>query len=757
MKTDRRLFGLLVFLQTAVTAWLLLDHRMVKTHDTLSIYQLQYFFHAHAAAGGDPALWLPYSVHGVITNWYACFQGGLLQNILLLFGGLPEGTNLIPFFYAGMFLDEFILLLGVWHLGRRLYSSPWTRFFVAAAVIGSSFWASQIHFNLKNFYAIPLVLSLVHDFLEDGRRSSLVLAAALAALQFTGNIMYMSVLTLLVVLAYLVLHAAFFPRVWAARLRSLRPADALAVVVGGALLAAIYAGLSDGASSLRLFRTGRNPDGTVTLDSFLTYATTLNPTRYLDFVLGISPSMDYTLYCGLAVPAFAFLALAARPGRPVLHLAVCVLLLLLFSTGYLSLVGAVAYEAVPPLRYFRYVGMTGPIVKLFLILLSGYGVDALATGRLGLFRRYSAVAAAGSAGVALLALLCGISPAWRTLVGDVLRAGSADVANRPAVLGAFPTATLAGTGLAAAALAALLLFGRRMATGRMVVLLLVLQTADVFRWKVQMLADETVRLDAAQTALHEVRPLPYLGRRLGYESSARHRTLEPVFFDYGARYDLADGFADVDPPASRYSIGYWLAPFEAIVQAHDRKPQDARIARRAVFPARIADPYAKVIGSAEDKLQVFRRAHVAASDQALADLMNSPAFKGDVLLLSPRPGSPAASIDPSADERIAAARRVRRFDANTLEVEVALPPGADGGWLSYSDVWDPRWTATVNGKPATVERAFLAYKAVALEPGANVVCFKFRAPVRVWTFRVVAVASLLCVLALGIPIRRAIS
>jgi hypothetical protein len=46
-------------------------------------------------------------------------------------------------------------------------------------------------------------------------------------------------------------------------------------------------------------------------------------------------------------------------------------------------------------------------------------------------------------------------------------------------------------------------------------------------------------------------------------------------------------------------------------------------------------------------------------------------------------------------------------------------------WMSYADVWHPFWRATVNGRPVPVYRAAMAYKAVPLEPGENVVHFEF--------------------------------
>ena len=67
---------------------------------------------------------------------------------------------------------------------------------------------------------------------------------------------------------------------------------------------------------------------------------------------------------------------------------------------------------------------------------------------------------------------------------------------------------------------------------------------------------------------------------------------------------------------------------------------------------------------------------------------------------------------------------VEKFDANNLVVR-ATNPGPSPAWMSYADVWHPSWQATVNGKPVPVHRANVAYKAIRLEPGANVAHFRF--------------------------------
>jgi len=57
-----------------------------------------------------------------------------------------------------------------------------------------------------------------------------------------------------------------------------------------------------------------------------------------------------------------------------------------------------------------------------------------------------------------------------------------------------------------------------------------------------------------------------------------------------------------------------------------------------------------------------------------------------------------------------------------LEAEVTRPGGA---WLYYADSYHPGWRAFVNGKEVRIAEANLAFKAIRLEEGKNVVEFKF--------------------------------
>jgi len=86
------------------------------------------------------------------------------------------------------------------------------------------------------------------------------------------------------------------------------------------------------------------------------------------------------------------------------------------------------------------------------------------------------------------------------------------------------------------------------------------------------------------------------------------------------------------------------------------------------------------------------------------------------------PYPPIASL---ADQGIT----VTGFSANRLKATVRVP-GSGGAWLVYADAYHPGWRVAVNGRPAKVWKANLAFKALYLAPGDNAVDFDFTYPIR---------------------------
>ncbi len=78
----------------------------------------------------------------------------------------------------------------------------------------------------------------------------------------------------------------------------------------------------------------------------------------------------------------------------------------------------------------------------------------------------------------------------------------------------------------------------------------------------------------------------------------------------------------------------------------------------------------------------------------------------------------------SADDSRQLPYEVLRFDANSLAIRAANP-NASAGWMAYADAWHPSWRATVNGKPVPVYRANMAYKAIPIDAGENLIELRF--------------------------------
>ncbi len=756
----RTCFAVVLLLQTLLFGYLMLTSRLPRGHDTQSVFLLQHLFLSQASAGGG-ALWIPALAHGLVSTWFANLQAGLLQNVLLLAGGVPSGTPMLPIFYAGLFLEDLILLIGVWRLGGRFYRTPAAQFFVAVAAVGSSMWISNLYWNHRLVYGVPLTIALLLEALDTGSRPKLFLGFTLMALQLTGNAPYIPVLTMLTIGLFFGLHLLIFRKQLRPALALLRPRPtdiawlgAVALIFASAAIPIVH-----GLGSIAQYHVGRNPDGSVTLDAFLTYAGSANPLRYLDLLLGITPSKDYSLYCGLCTVLFAGAAYLHRPGRRLLQLSLVLLILLFFSMGYLTLAGMAGYTAFYPLHFFRYISLASPLVRLFLILIAGFGFDAFARPslRTGSPARRAALAAAALGLAALqMAGVQARSGDPSEPAGAFLQRIRDGLAVRPGAGAALPGALFGTAAIVAVGAVALFLKRRSVNPALLVPLVLVLHGSDVFRWRLQLLRDETVPLEEPLYAVQRVTPLPYFPRRSpSDEGGEPARAFARQVFDAGTAsgtvYDYCDPFLRRDASWSRYFVTQWSVPVDLLLRAHAGLPLSGDtgvppsfVRQETAGPRTRPDAYAKIIGESRDKLQVFTAAHAAGGDATVASMLAHPQFQGDVLLLT-RDGDPDRPFDESLasrNERMPAPTKVLEFSADRVRIEVEVPPSQKEAWLAYADAWHADWRATVDGSPTPVERANLAYKAVRLHAGRNLVEFRFRAPLRSACSAVVGVLSL---------------
>lgn len=748
-------------LEAAHAATAIWQHRAPAVHDGFQYFTLQYFFLNNAIQSGEVAQWIPYMTQGTTaTLWYGV-QGGFLQAVLLQAPFIVQRADLLTVFHAAMFVDELILLVGTWLLARRFFSLP-AATFVTLSIVGSGVWLDQPYWNFRLYYALPLVLELGHRFIDRGRWRWFLLAGNLLAVQTIGNLPYFIPLVSLIVCAYFVTYLAVSPSVARDTLRRLRfgaPAMA-AVALTATGFAMAYHLLTIGAGELVTFNPGRHSDGRIDLEGFLTYGGHLDLDKWIDLVLNISPWLDFTVYAGILIAPLAIAGLLTDRRRA--HFALMTGMLLLFTIG--SIVSVLAFYAWPGMQFFRHIGLVAPVVKVFLCFVAGAGFERLFVP--GAHRRWISrtLAIAGAlllVWAATQAVTLSRSPqaasSYVNRLSEPTIARPAHVDDPVALtrrLRSSATVAMAGAVIVGVAPILLLTGMRSRRAGAIIVSgVLVWAAVDVYRFKFAFLRARSDVVSSRVAPVTQPAAMPFAPRRefdLRSAAATSQRVQATFAFNRalfaqlhgrdpkGTQYWSANAFLFIDEAGASSRVDSWLEPLDQLMRIYAAEPIGATTPPRGLDvgrPGGLAFPLnhpaaAKLAGISAGKIRFFDRAWTVDSVHKLGALVADRSYAGDRLFLL----SPDMQIDGASrwtpDQSLAAddsrplVHEVEKFDANNLVVRVTNP-GSSGAWMSYADVWHPFWHATVNAKQVPVHRANVAYKAVRLEPGANVVHFRF--------------------------------
>jgi len=147
---------------------------------------------------------------------------------------------------------------------------------------------------------------------------------------------------------------------------------------------------------------------------------------------------------------------------------------------------------------------------------------------------------------------------------------------------------------------------------------------------------------------------------------------------------------------------------------------------------------------------VVHKAVVASTDAEALDRFSDPGFDYLHSAILARSGSvPGPVTRPTEVSKDTILSAKRSVNTSTISVRTAAP-----GWLVIPDMWDPGWTATVNGHNQPVLRANYAEQAVAIPAGAVAIHLTYRPVGLVTGVATSTVALLGCVLLLAYPTRR---
>ncbi len=415
----------LIAVEIVVALGLIGEARIPRAFDGFQYFNLQYYFLNNAIASGELPQWL-YTPHsGGPANIVYGLQAGIFQNIICLFPFLFKKINFVVLFHLGFLLDKVLLITGTWLLARRLLRSTAAIFFVTVTMAATSLWMLQPWFNFHLYYALPLTLYLFHVFFETGRWRYFLLGQNLIFIQLLGNPPYIFPVITLVVTLYFILYFGLWPEQFRQQLPKLKPSwkDIVYVLVLILPFIALWTSLKFGTESIHM--EGRNPDGTTKLENFLGHGGNLainineqNLITWLSLFLEPSPNANYTLFLGFLLPPLAILTLFWGPRKKEFHMIILIFILLMISFG--TVLSVLVYKFWPFMKYYRHLPLLSPLIKLFICLLIGLGIDTLVKDRPYVQRpKRFMVSVLVSAGViVLLALFIFYPIATRVITSD---------------------------------------------------------------------------------------------------------------------------------------------------------------------------------------------------------------------------------------------------------------------------------------------------------------------------------------------------
>lgn len=449
----------------------------------------------------------------------------------------------------------------------------------------------------------------------------------------------------------------------------------------------------------------RNPDGTVPLKVFNTYGGFLGIRKYLEMFIGLNIfTRDIVCYRGFLVLACAALALTIPSRRLFVFMAVT-LTIFLFSLGQPGVVSTLAWYSFPGMKYFRHIAYTAPLATAFLCFCAGFGFDALAD-------RSEAAQARRWVGCLMLVVCLIVFVGSLTLRPQWFRPWARDPMTTPQLNHLMFLILLSILGVMAWAAY------RRWWGIWFMVLLAVIQTADVTAFRYMLFTTRAYKLNAEGYALWQFTPMPFVAQR-SYDypgAGSRYAVLLPMLqFSKGLMfYSWTDAFVFAELYQEKLKVPERQKEshqFEAFFRSEDNP------VRRAVS------------GVSRPKIQFYSRACYSRDVEAILPMMKAPEYQAGVPLLALSPGQMPPKENCSGDggggdASIRLPYRVKAYGANFLQLELEHA-STEPIWLYYTDTWHPNWTANVDGRSTPVYRANYAYKAVLIPPGGQTVEFRF--------------------------------
>ncbi len=721
--------------------------RFLPLQETAQAFQGFHYFYSHFYHVGEMPRWSLYGTFGAPSGFWQLLVLTPASYVCIVLGRLLQVENVLALFKLSITLEQFILLLGLYKLGRLLYERRAPVFLVCAGVVGSLVWCTEIWSYFRVYYLLPLMLYFAISFFIRKRPRYLWFAGATVILSLVGNPLYYVFLWLVLLGVTALVLTAKDRTVWSSLTE--RSLSNLVPLVGFLLLAAAYVAFlryslthtevaSDGFDSLM----GKMPvlASTAKIEK-------LNLRGFLRMFVfswsvhtNWSQALQNAVYVGLLPFLLVVYAIGKVRDARFYALAIAALLLIWLSMDHAS---SWWVSHVSGLSLLLHPGRVYGMARILILLCAGFGLEQLLRNGKGRHVLYT--------GLALMFLT--------DLLSDKLVLTSLDLPinfGRMSRLGrsiwflvfwsrtAF-YALMAGCGIASVVTVKAISAWRKrrgrspapsgQALRRFAAVgIIAFYVLDVFLFQI------VVTYSAPPVALTPDRnPEAIEVGRLRFPDGKEHKPtderswhaiwlMSAVLKPY-TRNEMTYSFAEYDASRGYSDVLLWPAGPRRLFEARARVPD-------------YDPPFARVLGWSGSKFRLMTNPVFVNSAEEGAEIIRTTKALDEVLILrgmTTRPRTPGGSL-PSSESR--GKVEVRRATANEVTVETHVTTD-EPTWLVYADAFHPGWRATVNGEETPIAEAYLAFKAVPVSKGKSVVRFTFDGS---WVLRI---ADLIPVIGIG--------
>jgi hypothetical protein len=695
--------------------------------DTAYVFHMFYGFYTDFFFHGELARWLPFGCYGIPADFFQFCQLAGMQYFGAALGWLLRIRDAHFLFKCSVVLEEFGLLFGTWLLSRQLFKNRVTVLFVCLGTIASTLWIPQINWNFRIYSMLPLIFYLILMFFRKGRPHYLWLAGSTLVLGQPGTppyfVIFYSGLSLIFFLA--AGHRFGFRP---SRLLERSRANFLSFTLL-AFLAAVYvffvSHMLQGIITTAPGRAGNSL--AVPIENFLKSSSDdITVLKFLGLFFARYAEQDTTLYIGILPLIFSVYGLL-RSRRPLLAaFGWMTLFILCFSISDTTFIARTLYNFFPPIRLVRYIGNMNGLLRLFLMILAGYGVDQWLSDHAPQ-KKQRTKDRAGS-GLAFL-FSCGTVLGLMLVIKLLNTKGWLFQEQWPSFSWCAWSITLGSCFLLAYELSAKRVCSKnqRSEAGTAVTVALLVLTLDLLAYQTLFQLSWPRRLESSTPNAAEVYPFKYQRtRKLAYDLNEHVRSAAKIVAAIPFRLSVETyHFLLFDMGVPReFPNYYWLSPVYELIE--NRFPQFNHQSSLAAFLSTPGtDTFFNVFGIATPKLRLISNAVFAPDHATALNVILNPFFPIDrAVVLENVSNNVQKNWKSNPTLNRSGKITVDHFSFNqiSLTADVQNP---DGGWLYYTDAYHPGWHAQVDRKNVPVYPANIAFKAVFVPSGNHSVRFYF--------------------------------